>query len=393
MVRPAPDRSAVCRFFGTPGKGINSHFYTADAAECAKVRTQPAWTFEAIAFYVATPAAGTCAPGTNPVYRSYYTDNIADANHRFTVDLTAHSRMTRRGHVLEGLVMCAHNSAAEYDADVVRLLEQATLGPTEALVEEVKTKGIRAWVDQQLAMNVTRYTPVPFWEPPADTSLCINDDTPPVTPEKYCQVNRLGPTSIAREFYMQAKGAPDQLRMRMGHVWHQILVMGDPTLAYAHAEFQQRMRDNAFGTYENLLVRYAISPQLGHFQNWVGNRPEHDGIRPNENFARELMQLFTIGVNGLNDDGTAQLDAQGQLIPVYGPADISTLARILTGFGFPAQPGKTVTSYPGPSSYIGDMVPWDEPQYHDQGAKLMLGGRISMPPGGGQRKCVPRSRR
>src|SRR6185436_414648 len=79
---PAPGLSAVCRFFGTPGKGINSHFYTADATECAKVKTLPPWTFEAIAFYIPTPVSGNCG-GNYPVYRSYYTDNIADANHRF----------------------------------------------------------------------------------------------------------------------------------------------------------------------------------------------------------------------------------------------------------------------------------------------------------------------
>ena len=79
------------------------------------------------------------------MYRSYYTDNIADANHRFTVDLTAHVRMPqRRGDVLEGIVMCAPVTDEEREADVVRFLEQATLGPTEALVQEVKAKGIAA---------------------------------------------------------------------------------------------------------------------------------------------------------------------------------------------------------------------------------------------------------
>ena len=159
---PATACSAVCRFFGTPGKGPNSHFYTADAAECAKVRTLPAWTFEEIAFYIPLPVNGTAA-APRPVYRSYYSDQISDANHRFTVDLTAHVRMTqRRGDVLEGVVMCAPVTDAEREADVVRFLEQATLGPTEALVAEVKAKGIAAWIDEQLVMNVTRYTQPPY---------------------------------------------------------------------------------------------------------------------------------------------------------------------------------------------------------------------------------------
>ena len=102
FTEPAEGLQAVCRFFGTPNVGPNSHFYTADAAECAKVKTLPAWTFEGIAFYIPTTANGDCG-GNYPVYRSYYSDQISDANHRFTVDLTAHVRMNpRRGDILEG---------------------------------------------------------------------------------------------------------------------------------------------------------------------------------------------------------------------------------------------------------------------------------------------------
>ncbi|MCC6193014.1 MAG: hypothetical protein IT518_00975, partial [Burkholderiales bacterium] len=161
FTEPAEGLAAVCRFFGTPGKGPDSHFYTADTAECAKVRTLPAWTFEEVAFYIPLPSNGNCG-GNWPVYRSYYSDQIADANHRFTVDLTAHVRMAkRRGDVLEGVVMCAPVTEEEREADVVRFLEQATLGPTEALVAEVKAKGIEQWLDEQIPMNVTRYTQKP----------------------------------------------------------------------------------------------------------------------------------------------------------------------------------------------------------------------------------------
>ena len=71
----------------------------------------------------------------------------------------------RRGDILEGIVMCAPVTDEEREADVVRFLEQATLGPTEALVQEVKAKGIEQWLDEQLAMNVTRYTQHPVLRP------------------------------------------------------------------------------------------------------------------------------------------------------------------------------------------------------------------------------------
>ncbi len=376
---PAAGLQAVCRFFGTPGKGINSHFYTADPDECAKVKTEPAWTFEAIAFYIPLPINGQC--GSNyPVYRSFYSDNVSDANHRFTVDLTAHTRMTRRGDILEGVVMCAPVLDAEMDADIIRLGEQATFGPTEAFVSEVRGKGLAAWVDEQLKMNVTRYTQLPYWEPPADPALCMDDMTKPATPETFCATNKGSHFPVGWEFFRQSYSAPDQLRLRMAHVWHQIFVVSQIPGTYAIAEFHQRLRDGAFGTFENLLVAYALSPQLGAFQSWVRNVPEHDGIRPNENFARELMQLFTIGVNELNGDGTQKLDAAGRLVPTYGQPDIQTLARVLTGFTMPTQPGKTPV-WQNRDYFKGDMIPFDE--FHDQGAKSMLNGRLVLGSGGG----------
>jgi len=375
--------AAVCRFFGTPNVGPNSHFYTADPAECAKVKTLPAWTYEGIAFYIPLPGNGQC--GSNwPVYRSYYSDQIADANHRFTVDLTAHVRMKdRRGDILEGIVMCAPVTDEEREADVVRFLEQATLGPSEALVAEVKTKGIAAYLEEQVPMNVTRYTQYPFWDPPMDNSLCRNDTSLPVLPDKWCGTLKQSPAPVGWEFFRQSRTAPDQLRLRMAHVWHQIFVHsanGGAFETYANAEFAQRMRDGALGTFEGLLTKYALSPQLGRYQSWVYNIPEHDGIKPNENFARELMQLFTIGVNQLNDDGTPKLDANGQLLAAYGQNDIEVLARVLTGYGMPPRPGATAAFW-APNYYIGDMIPFDN--RHDTGAKYALGSRINFGTGGG----------
>ena len=379
---PAEGLQAVCRFFGTPNVGPNSHFYTADAAECAKVKTYPAWTFEGIAFHIPMPTNGQCG-GNYPVYRSYYSDQISDANHRFTVDLTAHARMaTRRGDILEGVVMCAPTTEEEREADVVRFLEQATLGPTEALVAEVKAKGIAAWLDEQVPMNVTRYTQYPLWDEPIDPTLCVNDATLPVTPEKFCATLKKSPQPVGWEFFRQSKSAPDQLRMRMAHVWHQIFVHssnGGAFETYANADFHQRIRDGALGMFESLLTRYALSPQLGNYQTWANNIPEQNGIKPNENFARELMQLFTIGVNMLHDDGSPWVGADGQFVSTYGQADIETFARILTGYTYPTRPGDTPKFW-APRYYFGDMVPFD--QYHDKGTKSALAGRILMGAGG-----------
>jgi uncharacterized protein (DUF1800 family) len=379
---PWPGRAAVCRFVGAAGKEPTSHFLTADANECALAKQDPGWTYEKVAFYIPVPSAGSCPASAAAVWRSRFTGPNGEVNQRLTTDLTAYTRMAHQGFAPEGVVMCAPVSDAEKEADIVRLLEQGTLGPTEALVHEVKAKGIAPWIDEQLSLNVTRYTQYPYTARLQNNSfafLCVDDTTPPVTPEKYCHTYKIAPQPLGWEFFRQSKTAPDQLRLRMAHVWHQIFVISDGNGTYVYADFHQRLRDNVFGTFENLLLKFALSPQLGEYQNWIRNVPAHDGIRPNENFARELMQLFSIGVNELNDDGTVKLDGNGQLIPTYVQSDIETLARVLTGFDFPPMPG-ALPSWGAPNYYIGDMIPYEE--HHDQGPKRLLNGLIDLPAGG-----------
>ena len=375
-----------CRFYiSIPAQGVSSHFYGRKSTDCPAIvgANLPTHKFEEYDFAVYTPLASGVCPAHAPlaIYRSFRQQKTGvNPNHRFTLSRSEYEAMTAKGWNAEGLVMCTVSGVAaggEKKADVVRFMEQATLGPTEAAVTEVAAKGFSRWLNEQLPMNVTRYTQLPYWEPPEDITLCKDDKTIPITPEKYCQTNKHSRDPVAWEFYRQSKTAPDQLRLRMAHVWHQILVFGsNPYQTYAGAEFHQRLRDHALGTFEDLLTRFAISPQMGHFQNWVRNVPEHEGVKPNENFARELMQLFTIGVNQINDDGTQQLDAAGKLIPAYSQADVETLARVLTGFGYPTKPGMAPDFWQN-WSFNGDMVPYEN--YHDKGAKSMFGGALQFP--------------
>ena len=98
----------VCRFYGTPGRGPNSHFYTVSATECAAVKNDPGWTYEGVAFYVFAPANGQCAAAQQPVYRAYnnrFAQN--DSNHRYTTDSNAYAQMRAAGWSGEGVVFCA----------------------------------------------------------------------------------------------------------------------------------------------------------------------------------------------------------------------------------------------------------------------------------------------
>jgi serine protease len=100
--------SPVCRFYGTPGVGPNSHFYTASAEECAAVKTDPGWFYEGIAFRIAAAPGGTCASGSIPVYRVYngrWREN--DSGHRYLTDLALYAQMQAQGWNGEGVVFCA----------------------------------------------------------------------------------------------------------------------------------------------------------------------------------------------------------------------------------------------------------------------------------------------
>jgi serine protease len=98
--------ATVCRFFGTPGLGVNSHFYTAFDFECAAVKQEPAWTFEADAFYIAANVT-LCPASTRPVFRLYNNGMGGDPNHRYTTSWPAINAMQAAGSLLEGVAFCA----------------------------------------------------------------------------------------------------------------------------------------------------------------------------------------------------------------------------------------------------------------------------------------------
>ena len=373
------DTVPVCRFYGTPGRGPNSHFYTAVAAECAAVKTDAGWTYEGIAFYVALPANGACKAGTQLIYRSYNNGFARnDTNHRYTADLTAQLRMTKQGFSLEGAVMCAPLSDADIEADIVRLLEQSTMGPTEALIAEVKTKGIVPWLDEQLGRYETKYAPRQPWGP----SYTSVEEVQRCAADEACFFANANPGAVICEFYTQSIAGRDQVRLRFAYALHQLFVLGQggPAATYANSNFQQMIRDVAFSTYEDALFKYTVSPQLGLFQGWINNVPEHDGVKPNENFAREIQQLLSTGVNRLNEDGTEQKDSAGQSIPVYTQPDVTTMSRILTGYTYAPLPGAP-SVFPNLDNHVGSMVPFDA--FHDKGAKSLYGGTIQFAAGQG----------
>ncbi|HTS23635.1 MAG TPA: DUF1800 family protein [Casimicrobiaceae bacterium] len=368
-----PAAVPVCRFFGTPGIGPNSHFYTADANECALVKQNPGWTFEGIAFYIEVPQNGVCPAGTTPVYRSFYPGaNVSQSNHRFVVDLTLYEAMAPAS-LLEGVAMCSPLSTAEVQADATRLLEQATFGPTDAMVAHVMAVGVQGFLGEQFVAPASRYPAFPYVPAGGQSTFCATD------PDPQCARDYYSLFLLQNAFFDNALAGADQLRQRVAFALSQILVTSglDVHLVYGMAAYQQIFLDNAFGNYEDLLTEVTLSPVMGDYLNMVNNDKPADGVDPNENYARELMQLFSIGVWTLNPDGTQALDASGAPIPSYDQDVVEGYAHAFTGWTYPVLPGGTPRVH-NPKNYLGPMVAVES--NHDTGAKTLLGGFVA-PPG------------
>ena len=239
-----------------------------------------------------------------------------------------------------------------------RFADQATFGATPKLIEEIRTKGFEQWIDEQFAL--------PYTKIPEGPTKVRNRAIPPV-PE-------VGNFPIAT-WMNQTLTEPDQLRRRT--VWSisnflvASLSTGDP---FGHVAWLNLLHQHSFGSYRELLTQASISPHMGFFLNNDQNRPksaECPHCAPNENFARELMQLFSVGVVKLNLDGTLQRDARGRAVETYSQTDVEELARVLTGWTRtydPADPnGNNGTGWDTP------MVPSKWAPERDSGQKKVLG--------------------
>ena len=259
--------------------------------------------------------------------------------------------------------------------DAHRLAEQASFGPTEALVREISTAGPRKWIVDQMSLPdrlVSRYTRGGSGDvhqyTVRDSEYCTGKgDT--------CWRDNFSPEPLLQDFYSNALSQPDQLRQRVAFALQQLLVISghDASGTYGLRAYHNTLLNHAFGNYRDLLRQVILSPVMGDFLNNANN----DKLAPNENFARELMQLFTIGVCELNADATLK---GGTCTPTYDNDTVRELAFALTGWTYPAG-GRTAWGCPSGLNcryYVGDMVP--APAFHDTASRRLLSG-VSVPAG------------
>ena len=220
--------------------------------------------------------------------------------------------------------MVTHRAAvrsSRADADAWRLLTQATFGPSPAdMAQRVQDAGHPAkWIDDQFTQPISgypdsRYNHIQLKQTPdcttTDPATMMN--YPASAPQAQCVRDHLTLNMIQRDFFTNAVTKGDQLRQRVAWALSQILVTSavenDLSYAYVMSRYQNLMFNNAFGNYETLLQQITLSPAMGNYLDQVNNDRASGTRVPNENYAREIMQLFSIGLEELNDDGSYLTD-------------------------------------------------------------------------------------
>ncbi|MEI6546937.1 MAG: DUF1800 family protein [Burkholderiales bacterium] len=230
----------------------------------------------------------------------------------------------------------AQSLSADYAA--ARFLQHAQFSSSQADIDAVKAKGRAAWLDEQIAAAPGQKG----WDWLAERGYAVID------------ANQFYQMDYQANFmaWQQILSQPDGVRRRCALALSEFFVAsisGVSTLQWAQfavAAYWDLLTENAFGNYRSLLERITLSVAMGEFLNTLGNQKEDaaTGRLPDENYAREVMQLFTIGLVQLNLDGTPKLGADGASIETYTQSDVSNLARVFTGYQADESDGMTNTA-------------------------------------------------
>lgn len=253
-------------------------------------------------------------------------------------------------------------------ADAVRLAGQASFGATYPLVLDMRRKGAPAWIAEQFALpSTSRYTlgnGDGIHRNTSSTDFCDQ----PAHQGPNCWRDNYGNTPLVWDFYRNAMSGPDQLRQRVAYALQQILVVSGVSIesTYGLRNYHNLLLSTAFGNYATILRRVTLSPVMGDYLNHVNN----DRLAPNENYARELLQLFSIGTCRLEADGTLR---GGSCQPTYDNQTVREYAYALTGWTYPAGGATAWGCWPQGANcqyHQGDMVA--RQAMHDQNERRLL---------------------
>lgn len=258
-----------------------------------------------------------------------------------------------------------------------RLAARATFGEDHDGITAIAELGDDAWLETQFELPVTLHSPV--------VSDLLDREATGEFEILRGENDNLQALFGRMAWWHTTLSAPDQLRQRMAYALSQIFVVSDGVdilllYPYATADYYDMLLEHAFGNFRDLLLDVTLHPAMGVYLSHLNNakaNPEANTF-PDENYAREVMQLFTIGLFELNPDGTEKTGADGQPIPTYDNGDIGEFARMFTGL-----------SWGGDNPRFGsDRANFREPMrvfeaFHDDGGKTLLSGETIAPGQGG----------
>ncbi len=235
-----------------------------------------------------------------------------------------------------------------WSGDRTRFLEQATFGPSTATDERLRRIGLRVWLNEQLDAPYP-FTPLP--NPPQMPTTVPADCTQALFPA--CYNDRYTMIPLQQWFFREAFYGDAQLRHRFSWALSEILVTsGVATQQASHAiAYHKILMDDAFGNYRKLMFDVTMSPTMGNYLDMVRSTKAN----PNENYPREILQLFSIGLFMLNQDGTQKLDHLGNPIPTYDQNTIDNFSKVFTGWTF-CNTGNCPNAVPGSVNYKDSMV-------------------------------------
>ncbi len=269
--------------------------------------------------------------------------------------------------------------------DASRFLEQATFGATDADIHHLSLIGYPAWLNEQFN------TPQVPQEPGVEQALILNN-APCSAGDLKCNAalfvqNDQDEVYVQNAFWQQSMAGSDQLRQRVQYTLSELFVISGANFAVQNmprgeANYYDLLGADAFGNFRQLLQDVTLNPMMGQFLSMQGNDKGNATTDPDENYAREVMQLFTIGNHKLNGDGTQKLGSTGQPIPTYSNTDVMGLAAVFTGFSWNIPGNSSDAAWSNCCIYVGpgygeDLLPMQSfPSHHSTVEKDFLGVTI-----------------
>lgn len=234
------------------------------------------------------------------------------------------------------------------EAQAARFLLQATFGPRYTDIQQVRALGIEGWIDEQQGLPITSSSLTSTYMDLIYNDWNSNTFSSSLYGYSYNGNERINGINFPTAWLRAAIQSNDMLRQRVAFALNQILVASSASAGLGNkpigiADYYDLMIEHAFGNFYDLLRDVTYHPIMGtYLSHLLNERADPSANRfPDENYAREVMQLFTIGLWELNQDGTRKVDGNGEPIPTYDNSDVTELAKVFTGLNYGGADGNT----------------------------------------------------